>query len=104
MRQVDDKWLEKEVMEPHGLSSEELWNGFLTNFPWAKNIDDYREKISKRFYKSRLSILYVDYDFEKKQWIDPLKHDFVEDPNFLIQGLVRAKHLLMVLESALEKE
>jgi len=56
------------------------------------------------YYNLRLAFLYVDYDFEKKQWTEPLKSLAATDPHFSVQGLMRAKHLLSILEYAQKKK
>lgn len=100
--EVDDEWLKK-VLKYHRISYKEFLNGFLKNFPWAKNIDDYWEKTSTAYYDFRLDSLYVDYDFEKKQWVDPTESEIAKEPNLSFQGLVWAKHLLSIYEDALQR-
>ena len=103
VHQIDDAWLRK-VLDFHGISYQEFSKGFLKNFPGAKNIEDYWEKTSQAYYDFRLDILYVNYDFKKNQWIDPLSYEPAQDPNFSLQGLVRAKHLLSIFEAALKRK
>ena len=99
--EFDDTWLAK-VMKGSGMSYEEFEEGYLKNLPSIKDMDEFREKYSRMYYNRRLSTLYVDYDFERKQWIDPLKSLVAKDLHFSLKGLVRAKHVLSLLEQAIE--
>jgi AbiV family abortive infection protein len=100
--EADDKWLE-EVVKSIGTNYEELLKNLIKQFPWAKSVQDYRQRIAQEYYNFRIDTLYVDFDFGMNKWKEPSKHNVVDDPGFYLQSLTRAKHILSVLGAELVK-
>jgi hypothetical protein len=102
---VDDDWLAN-IAKGMGLGYKEIEKGILANTK-ASDMEEYRKGVAKRYFNFRLESLYVDYDFDKKEWVDPQKNSIINDPVICLQGLIRAKHMLQILRALLfrkEKE
>lgn len=96
-READDKWL-REVTKNLELDYNKIQKGMLSQFtPNARNIDEFRTARAKDFYELRMKSIYVDFDFEKKEWLDPASLGISSDGTFSLQRMMYAKHMLSVL-------
>lgn len=106
LQEVEDQWTEECIRGMMNLSYIELLRQIVSKVSWANNLDEYRAKISRAFYNFRLDSLYLDYDWEKKQWIEPANHPIFDgvfiDENICIFSIRRAENLLQVLMAKLQ--
>ena len=67
-----------------------------------------QKEVAKYLYDSRYGILYVDYDFEKKQWIDPMRDQVINgmsvDAKLCFPNISRVRLHLQLLKKLLKGE
>jgi len=110
LQEVEDAWTDQATK---GMYLENLQK-IVSKVNWANNLDDYREKLSEAVYKRwRLPSVYVDYDWERKQWIEPSKHPIFKEisieereygtinENICRSNLIRAERLSQILMNKL---
>lgn len=107
LQEVEDKWTE-ECVGKKSISYIETLHQIVSKVSWANNLGEYREKISKVHYQWRINSLYVGYDFEKKDWIEPSTHPIFDGVTigFLNcrMNIIRANYLSQALMAKLEME
>jgi AbiV family abortive infection protein len=78
---------------------------------WGKQVSladlgKYRKEASKALYTFRIDSLYVNYDFEKKQWTDPRNHPILSgasmDAKFCLPNIAMANFYSQVLMKLLK--
>jgi AbiV family abortive infection protein len=107
LQEVEDKWM-AEVTRGLGpeLDYSRLLKKIAADIPWAGNVDKFRKKMSRAHYDWRIKSLYVDYDWTKKQWLEPLTQPIFN--GIFIDGVIcnadilKVKHLSSVLKSRLQ--
>lgn len=101
-QEADDEWLSN-VTKGLGINYSELLKSILSKMPSAKNVDEYRDTRAKESFERRKSAMYVDYDFEREEWDNPLDLSISSNPNFSRQRLTLAQHLIQVLRASIRK-
>jgi len=102
LQEVEDTWTDQ-VAKGMYL---EILQKIVSKVDWANTLEEYREKLSEAVYKQwRLPSVYVDYDWERKTWIEPSKHPIFDgifmDENICRYNVRRVEHLLQILKTKL---
>lgn len=73
MEQKDMSW----ISEITGLYEENL-RKIASQVKWAKDLEDYHRKIASVLHYWKLDSLYVEYDFDKEKWNNPLSTPIID--------------------------
>jgi len=108
LQEVEDKWTTEITrgLRPE-LDYSQLLKRIVSKLPWAGSVDEYRKKMSQAHYNWRIKSLYVEYDWENRQWLEPLKQPIFNgifiDEIICRAEISKAKHLSSVLLGRLQE-
>ena len=98
--EADDEWLAS--VTKGVVDYAEFQKAVLSRMPSARNMDEYRRARAKESFDLRKLAMYVDYDFQNKEWVNPVALHIASDPTFSFQKLNLAKHMTQILRAKMK--